>query len=565
MKLENIDIDYIEKFASAYSIDKFIFNGLSNPTPGKQRKFNKWFFKNQMDSSMPSELENYVKSLNRSDLISFLKECYDYIEVNGTKRKQLFNKTAKDLPEDLQNALWTVLQPQYDDTTLLTVKENYIEILARDTVVFEKKLVLLNAYTIPKNTYGSFQFYDVSFEKEDDVYKLVGETVDYSTDNSYQNFTICFTDAKIETQVFSAIDDNFYQIPWDQLICIVESIKLKQNEVPDCFNEKELELLPLLKEIISLFDCYEICEKTYSFPILKGMINELNFSELLPLIKKLECSTLSDSKRNLLNLKLLKKLNTIKYEPLWRKIYNLIVVSQEGYISRAKTKFSKDSMQKKINEIERVFKSFGYEGKYPDFYKKGSLKKFHLINSYNISYTVGHEKNAVFHIHCCKNPFSDDLEDFEFFCGTELLKKNEKAGDIYTCLFNAKGRKFFKQLIFNNEIGEEFTAPLPVKLGIAVKCAELLKLTKEEKSLIFNMDGSLTLSQKLIWFLTVFLLSGFMFASLFIPAMMGFSAFMLWIEGMPVVISDIPWFTFYLGTWAAFGVPMGLLAVFSKK
>lgn len=59
--------------------------------------------------------------------------------------------------------------------------------------------------------------------------------------------------------------------------------------------------------------------------------------------------------------------------------------------------------------------------------------------------------------------------------------------------------------------------------------------------------------------------SGFLFASLFNPAMMIFSALMLWLDGMPIVISDIPWLIIYFATWALFGIPMGIVTVFSKK
>jgi hypothetical protein len=178
-----------------------------------------------------------------------------------------------------------------------------------------------------------------------------------------------------------------------------------------------------------------------------------------------------------------------------------------------------------------------------------------------MSYTIASEKNAVHHIHC-EEFISEKGIDLSFIYGTEFLKRNQEKTDIHTCRFNCKGKKYALELRFS-DCFEDYKIPLEDKIKIVTKKAEFKKINKKEKSQILNLNG--TLADKFTLFLITFIFSGFFFASLFIPAMMAFCAFMLWIDGMPVIISDIPWLIMYFATWAAFGLPMGLITVFSKK
>jgi hypothetical protein len=205
---------------------------------------------------------------------------------------------------------------------------------------------------------------------------------------------------------------------------------------------------------------------------------------------------------------------------------------------------------------------YGYSGVYPDYYKKSAIKGIHLFEAYNLSYTIAFEKNAVHHIHC-EEFINEKGIDLSFICGTEFLKRGATMSDINSCRFNNKGKKYASYLRFSDYFEDGPKTPLEDKIKIATKKTEFKKLNKEEKSQTFNVLGSL--SDKFALFLITFIFSGFFFASLFIPAMMAFCAFMLWIEGEPVIISDIPWLIMYFATWAAFGLPMGLITVFSKK
>ena len=141
--------------------------------------------------------------------------------------------------------------------------------------------------------------------------------------------------------------------------------------------------------------------------------------------------------------KLVSRLNSQKYEPLFRELYGRIARSQEEYPVRAEACCPPELLREKRAKIQTGMESLGYTGSYPDFIKCGTIRGIHPVGSYEKLYFVGMEKRAVFHIHCREFVVGEGL-GIEFLCGTELLRKGESAGDICSCLFNAGGRRYFK-------------------------------------------------------------------------------------------------------------------------
>ena len=164
---------------------------------------------------------------------------------------------------------------------------------------------------------------------------------------------------------------------------------------------------------------------------------------------------------------------------------------------------------------------------------------------------------------CDENYDNDTGIYLNFVCANEQLKRNESPTDFHSCLFNCKGKKFFDYITFDCDYNDEQkNLTLGERISIAVKSVEFKKLNKSERSKLFSTYWSF--KEKLITFLLVFLFSGFLFATFFTPAMMGFSIFMLWLDDMPIIISDIPWLIMYFFSWALFGIPMGLLTILKK-
>ncbi|MGN1127218.1 MAG: hypothetical protein ACI4RI_07230, partial [Ruminococcus sp.] len=202
---------------------------------------------------------------------------------------------------------------------------------------------------------------------------------------------------------------------------------------------------------------------------------------------------------------LLDKLNCKEYEVLWREIFKIISEAQKDYPSQASVFVQSSVPEETRAKIQSLMENHGYMGEYPDFVKQGSVKGSPFVNSYGDGYFVNKKKIAVFHIHCTEIFHGEDLV-VEFLCGTEMLDKDETMGDIYSCLFNSKGNTFFTTVNYESdyfdESGEAQSQNLETRVQIAVKKAELKKLSKEERKEI-----GIILVWVLLWLSSYFLLS----------------------------------------------------------
>ena len=189
----------------------------------------------------------------------------------------------------------------------------------------------------------------------------------------------------------------------------------------------------------------------------------------------------------------------------------------------------------------------------------------HLADSYNMSYFVGCEKRAAHHIHCTELWFNDHIA-IEFLCGTQRLKKGEEPTDIWTCLFNANGRRFFNSVIYESEYtdesGEVLSDDLGGRIAIAVKKAELKPLTKSERKEVGKIPGW-------IIFLLVFILMGGLFGLFMTVGFMALTPLLLWLFGEGDSIGELfmmaPWLDMFFMSWLLFGGVMGVITVLAKR
>ncbi len=561
MNVESFDIEIVEQFHFAYYFATLKFNKIIETKDAKkQHRIRKWLYKKQINTAtLPADIIEFLNSLSDNDFICFFKSCYEHIETNRDALTQQINKTCKKLPEEVKNAFFHLFDREYYVKNDFKLLDNVLEVSVNTTAAYEEKLILSNAKYLSDKKFDTFCFFEnCSLTKDNGIYKLTGEASSF--DEEEFELSVTFTSAK--TKIVSLNPTNSYldNTPWEQLLGISHCI-LDKEDFENSFNELEIKLLPLLKEIKSLL--FAFGDSKLSFPIFEALVKKHGFYELLPVIEKIKAKNISDKRKVFFVSQLTNKLNLIKYKPLWQEIYDLICESQKEYPTYTQSKQPKNVITRRQNKATKLMREHGYNGEYPLFYKKGSLKGFHLFESYDMSYFTILEKNPIHYIQFEENHNQEDDIFFNFSYGTEFLKPKEKMSDINSCRFNCKGKKHINSISFKADYDEDEKISLEERINIAVKLAEFKKLSKEEKSKTFNAFGSL--SDKFTVFLITFILSGFLFASLFIPAMMAFCAFMLWIDGMPVIINDIPWLIFYFVTWAGFGIPMGIITVFSKK
>jgi hypothetical protein len=560
MDIKDLNIEYINNFCFIYNGAKRKFGkNIETDNLKKQIKIKNWMLKAFiLDQDYPESITNYLKNLDAKEFIAFFESCDEYISLNGDVWTQQITKTCEELPESVKNAFFHLFDHEFYVKDDFKLTDDVLKISVVSTASYEENLILSGAKFSNDSKFDTFCFFEnASLTKEDGIYKLTGEAALF--DDEEFPLSVTFTSAKTEFISLNPTNSYFECTPWEQLLHVSLCI-LDKEDFENSFNELEIDLLPLLKEIKLLLFDWDKSE--LSTPIFEAFVKKYKFFELLPLIEKTKIKNLSDKRRNFITQQLLNKLNLIKYKPLWQEIFDLISESQKDYPFEIAIKKSKGTITKFKNKVTNLMQEYGFDGVYPDFYKKSAVKGAHLFESYNMSYTALNEKNAVHHIRC-EEFINENSIDLSFMYGTEFLKSNQEMTDINACRFNCKGKKYASRIRFDDYFDTDKKIELEEKVKIVTKKAEFKKLTKEEKSKTFNLNYSL--SDKFALFLITFIFSGFFFASLFIPAMMAFSAFMSWIEGEPVIISDIPWLILYFATWVLFGLPMGIVTVFSKK
>lgn len=565
-KIDNNDLEFICLW---YTVAKDVFGVEPCAASTKtKKKIRKWIYKTYIvGADYSQEVMNYVaKEVSDKEFFDFLKVCYDQIQLYGTNKKQIFDKNSADLAEDVKNAIWALLntdaycaRPQQEGTQVQFVIDN--------CEAFDRTLILLEATDVPQGDYDCLSFENGSLLKEGDEYKLVGETIDYGQDACIP-FVIRFTNAKVHIRLYKATE-TFNGTPWLQLESICSAILDKYFLSGECFNDYEKEILPLLVEISKLTYWARIPEqyKDMGFSCLISYMTELGYTELIPLIEEIEKGNFSNGKKQRKIDKLMTKLNNQKYEPLWRKIFDIVVKSQENYPAKVSMYCSRELLNEIRDNIQRYFESQGYLGEYPDFVKKGTIQGIHLAESYDKSYFVGAEKNVVYHIHCVEEYFNEHLM-INFICGTEILRKDERMGDAFACLFDAKGRHLYQVVSYEsgyiNKNGKEETDDLELRTQIAVKRAELKKLTKEEREAVQDLGIS-----KLLLLFFVFVFMGGFFALFMTMGFMLMEVLLCLIFGMPreisVLFAETPWWMLFASVWVLFGGAMGIITILAKR
>lgn len=558
MDISKLDINHIELFGLAYSVAREVFDVEPIKATEKiQRKIRKWANKTYLDDNdLPKKVLAFIDdSKTDSEFIEFLAECSKHIEEHGSWKKQLFEKVAIDFSEDVKKAFIHLFETmQYCET--VKKQEDKIIFTLDKTDSYKRKLIL---HTSKENFIDNFDligFSDAQIVKDENGYKLICVAENFEAETSVP-ISIYFYQATTEIDIYRADRRDFNDNPWESLAFMASDILEKDYLGAKFFNQKEKDLMPLLKELRALSvwaPLYD--EETPDFEILKQYLQKHDAIHLVPLIDKAGKREKGKLVNPLLFSRLTSKLNETSCESLWRELYELVVETQEGYtdkiLSYNQTKLNKIRLQ-----IEKKFHNLGYEGRYPTFSKKGAIKGIRLEESYNQSYFVGAEKN-VEHIIECREFFNCDVLNIQFICGTALLKKGESIIDIYSCCFNKKGRRLFKKICWD----AEDTNALEQFITIAAKKAECTKLNTKEKELL----GNGTVSWQ--YFISMFIFAGGLFAVLMTAAtfliLCLVTAILDGFSGILDMIKQMPWWLFFAISFVGFGGAMAIVDTKAK-
>ena len=423
---------------------------------------------------------------------------------------------------------------------------------------YRRHLTLCNASGLPEGDYVWLCFEDGELLRDGKDYILTGQTSP-EAEGEQTPFAIRFSDAKAVSRVYRAGLSAAYDRAWDVLWGAAEQI-LYRADAEGPLNEKERALLPLLREIYQLKP-WAFGKLTGRFPLLKERAARFGYRGLVRSIEKLEAGFFGKWKQIRFN-QLTLTINRLEYEPLWRELFEQITDSQAEYPSCTEAECSPKLLKRVRDAVERRLHSYGYSGTYPDFYKREPLRGMHhtALTPYFQDYIVGLHKNTAYRIHC-RESYCGELR-LALLSGTELLRRGEEMGDIYSCMFHANGRRLLRETEWSISMDDAASlSKLERQLRIAVKRAELKNLDKDEqeKSASCQLKPPKKMLRPLLW------LSGLwtvMWFALFMPlASLGFALMTGDIRNFTEILTDPIWLPFFPGTWLA----MFLLMLICQK
>lgn len=559
MDITTLDFNFIELFSIAYSVSKQVFEvDPLTTTPKFQKKIRKWINKTYIkDNDLPKKVLKFADD-SKSDLefIEFIAECFKYVEEKGTLKKQLFNKVSMNFSQDVKKAFIYLIDDMVACQSFES-EENKVIFTLDEFFSYRRKLILHTTEKREIKHFDIFNFDNAQILKDENGYSFICEATNCEEDIT-EIISIPFKTATTQIDIYRADRRDFSDSPWETLSLTASDILEKSNVGEEYFNQKELNLMPLLKELRALSLWAPLFpEERPNFTILKQYVVKYNLLHLIPLLDKIANWPIDKPISLAISSNLRNKFNESICEALWRELYELVSDSQQGYAEEI-ILYDQCELNKTRVQIEKKFHSLGYEGTYPNFRKNGAIKNIRIEESYNQSYFIAAEKNVEFIVEC-RELMCYGMLQIQFMCGTALLKKGESIVDIYNCCFNKKGRSFFKTFywnIENTDLLDEFVT-------IAAKKAECIKLNKKEKELIKDVIVS--------WqnFVLTFIFAGGLFAALMTAIMFLISCLItvvvLDFGSILEMIKEIPWWLIFIIGFVGFGGGMAIVEAIAKK
>lgn len=568
--MSKISDEQLFRLAGAYMHATFIYGGDPlEASEKKQRKIRKWICRQytELVRELPEEAGLFSAEDSDRDVLAHLKECCDLQAAKVKDKEDKFESDFAVLGEPVKSALRQLLQ--IDFWPKLRFLGSDVQIVTDSTPAFRRILTLKNADAVPMGKIGCFCYnLELVLLEDRNRFCFRGELED-PEGGAEETFTLTFENAEVEIQLYNACEfDTFIETPWEGLSSICYAICLKSDLPGDYCNPMEKEILTLIREVADLAYWRALPQQSmFSFGELKELTRKFGYNKVENMLGKMEATEPGDRELKKIANKLTAILCEKRHEPLWREIYNKIAESQAEYPHKADSLCDKELLTSVRGDIQELMESKGYLGTYPDFVKAGALKGIHLCNSYNMSYLIGMENRAQYHVHCYESFEEDNNLTITFLCGAAFLKKDEEETDIYDCIFNAKGRRLFHTVhnYIPLQAGEVTEADnLETSVSIAVKKAECLKLTKEEQKEYY---GNTIPGWRL--FFWIFLIGGGMFGIamtligmlLCVMAMIVFGEF----SEIPGLFTEIPWGLCLAICWVFYGVSMGIIEVLALR
>lgn len=556
-KEPNINInekDIINLFGNAYEIAREIFDVEPiNSSAKEQKQIRKWICKNY---PVYETFPFLNKHTDDNSIIDFIHGIYTSFKEKNEEPKRFFYDVKDFFSDDVISAFLDLIDYSYIYSNFIQ-SESTIKIHIDNCAAYSRVLTLIDCEALDFGEYHCIDFSGSTFTKNDEYFVITATLENFDTETSYP-IVFKFKNAKIEIISYNATETTtpFPGSPFGMLSMISSEIIEKNKTSSDNLNQKEKDLLPLLEEIsdLSMYDDFK--RKTY--PLIKELATNIAPSKFVELVEELENAILQHDKLSKILHKIYRETQKPEYEPLWRKLFNLIADSQNEYPKKADALLPKDYIDKLRTEITSLMHQNGYIGNYPDFSKVTDLKSIRTADCHGEPFTIFNEKNAKLYIRCIEDVSVTGKISILILTGTALNKKDVNTIDAYSCLFYKRGKLFNNSVSWNDFNESEFSIQQIV--NIAFKKSELKKLTKEERKADISLGNGC---------LPLYLGMGVAFGGLFTILFAIFIFFFIWLiedlNSALEIIKIAPWWLCFLASGGLFGIAMFLISLHTQR
>lgn len=501
------------------------------------------------------------RSIPAGGFFIYNQKTGDILENTQTENEII--TACRGLSDDVQQELIRLIRDGAFEMYRITESGGSVEIETDNQLGMIKTLVLTEVAPRGERLCGSLWLCDAHICRDEarGLYRLFGDYEDESGDA--HQFKIEFQAAHIRYDLFDCTaEPMFFRNPWENLSFICYSIAYKADTGAALLNDAERELLPLARELsaLTVYGYDDKCDGR--FPQMKALV--AGHPAVVSLIERLERA--SGKRWGKAANKLIRRLCAADCEPLWREIFDKIKASQQGYPKQSESP-SAEQLERIRPPIERTLHALGFEGSYPDFYKTAPIKGIHLAFSYEMCHTVLPNKQARQIIHCRSASDGEDIRT-EFISGTIIGKNMPENADIYSCMFNDRGKRFYSATTWDcNDLSDTDAArtadDMAAAARVAAKRAAFQKLTRDERKKFSATVSGLGL------FLSIFLICGGLFAVFMTLGLAVLACLITAVYGLaaliPEMLAEMPWAMLFGGTWIGFGGLCGLYMLLASR
>ena len=212
--------------------------------------------------------------------------------------------------------------------------------------------------------------------------------------------------------------------------------------------------------------------------------------------------------------KLFRELSKQKYEPMWRELLEAFEASQEGLPQGWEFYCAPEQFDEHKKFVTERMSAHGFEGEYPHFCKRAPLRRLILRNPFGLAF----EKYASYHIYCRAAWQRGEMSISEkYLCGTVFRKSAEEETDIWSCLFNRRGKTNFETVFTYSHNHNNVDVERALMASAAVKCAELKSLKRKERKFKQGLKKPLWLLPFGEWIMGLLFGLGFLLLFTFVP------------------------------------------------